>query len=419
MDLTLLETTMSDRGEPAYRTRQVWEWAARGATGYDAMTNVPTRLRDALGEAVPFSTLDGRPASGGAGRDREDALPHARRSPGRGGADALPRRSPLDLRLVAVGLPPDVHVLRDRADAVRPQPDASEIVDQALHFRRIEAVDHCVFMGMGEPLLNLDKVLAAAGACRIGITHRRTTISTVGWMPGLTRFVDEVEEPIRLALSLHAADPALRSQLMPVNDRYPLADVLAECRRYVELRGRKVYVEYVMLEGVNDTPRHAAELARGPRPEGVQGEPDPVQPDRSRTAVRRETRSQRSRACSTGPGSRPRYASRVAATSRRRAGNLPRRRSALARRGDASDPPCRFRRVPSAPSSSELPAGARCPRLVELEARGELRECLGRGDVFERNLRNGSPVSVRRVDEVEHEVAQQRPSIADAAQEAG
>src|SRR4029077_14595771 len=57
MDIALLESTMSDRGEPAYRTRQVWEWAARGATGYDAMTNVPTRLRDALGEAVPFSTL--------------------------------------------------------------------------------------------------------------------------------------------------------------------------------------------------------------------------------------------------------------------------------------------------------------------------------------------------------------------------
>ena len=81
-------------------------------------------------------------------------------------------------------------------------------------------------------------------------------------MPGLTRFVDEVEEPIRLALSLHAADPALRSRLMPVNDRYPLADVIAECRRYVELRGRRVFVEYVMLEGVNDSAEQAAELAR-------------------------------------------------------------------------------------------------------------------------------------------------------------
>jgi 23S rRNA (adenine2503-C2)-methyltransferase len=138
---------------------------------------------------------------------------------------------------------------------------ASEILDQVLHFRRIEPLNHLVFMGMGEPFLNYDGVLAAARRLPdIGITHRRTTISTVGWMPGLTRFVDEVEEPIRLALSLHAADPRLRSELMPVNDRYPLPSVLAECRRYWELRHRKVFVEYVMLAGVNDSPERAHEL---------------------------------------------------------------------------------------------------------------------------------------------------------------
>ena len=140
---------------------------------------------------------------------------------------------------------------------------AGEILDQALHFRRIEPIDHLVFMGMGEPMMNLDAVLEAARRLPdLGVTHRRTTISTVGWLPGLRRFVDEVEEPIRLALSLHAPDDALRSTLMPVNDRYPLADVLAECRRYVELRGRKVFVEYVMLAGVNDRPEHAEALAK-------------------------------------------------------------------------------------------------------------------------------------------------------------
>src|SRR5213075_3084312 len=105
---------------------------------------------------------------------------------------------------------------------------ASEILDQALHFRRLTKVDHAVFMGMGEPMLNLDEVLAAARRLPdVGITPRRTTISTVGWMPGLTRFVDEVQEPVRLALSLHVADPKLRSRIMPVNDRYPVAEVLA------------------------------------------------------------------------------------------------------------------------------------------------------------------------------------------------
>jgi 23S rRNA (adenine2503-C2)-methyltransferase len=139
---------------------------------------------------------------------------------------------------------------------------SSEILDQALHFRRREAVDHAVFMGMGEPMLNVDHVLAAARQLPdLGITHRRTTISTVGWLPGLRRFVDEVEEPIRLALSLHAADGRLRSELMPVNDRYPLADVLAECRRYFELRHRRVFVEYVLLAGVNDRVDQARALA--------------------------------------------------------------------------------------------------------------------------------------------------------------
>ncbi len=139
---------------------------------------------------------------------------------------------------------------------------AWEMLDQALHFRRIEPIDHVVFMGMGEPMLNVDAVVAAARRLPdLGVTHRRTTISTVGWLPGLTRFVDEVSEPIRLALSLHAPTDALRSQIMPVNDRYPLEDVLAECTRYFELRRRKVFVEYVMLAGVNDSREHAASLA--------------------------------------------------------------------------------------------------------------------------------------------------------------
>jgi 23S rRNA (adenine2503-C2)-methyltransferase len=86
-------------------------------------------------------------------------------------------------------------------------------------------------------------------------------VSTVGWLPGLRQFVDDVEEPIRLALSLHAPTDELRSELMAVNERYPLADVLAECHRYFELRRRKVFVEYVLLRGVNDRVEQARALA--------------------------------------------------------------------------------------------------------------------------------------------------------------
>jgi 23S rRNA (adenine2503-C2)-methyltransferase len=137
----------------------------------------------------------------------------------------------------------------------------SEIIDQALHFRRIEPVDHCVFMGMGEPLMNFDAVMAACELLpEIGIATSHTTVSTVGWLPGIERLCEEGPR-VRLALSLHAPDDALRSELMPVNERYPLADVLGACRRWRHARGKRVYIEYLMLAGVNDRPAQARALA--------------------------------------------------------------------------------------------------------------------------------------------------------------
>jgi 23S rRNA (adenine2503-C2)-methyltransferase len=116
-------------------------------------------------------------------------------------------------------------------------------------------------MGMGEPLMNLDAVLAACARLPdVGITHRRTAVSTVGWIPGIEQLTEQAM-PLRLALSLHAADPALRSELMPVNDRYPLDQVLAACRAFYERKRRKVFVEYVMLAGVNDRVQQATQLA--------------------------------------------------------------------------------------------------------------------------------------------------------------
>jgi 23S rRNA (adenine2503-C2)-methyltransferase len=137
----------------------------------------------------------------------------------------------------------------------------SEILDQALHFRREEPVNHAVFMGMGEPLMNLDNVLAACERLpEIGIAHSNTGISTVGWIPGIERMAAE-GPPVRLALSLHAPEDALRSEIMPVNDRYPLRDVLDACLRWQERRRRKVFVEYLMLDGVNDRYEQAIQLA--------------------------------------------------------------------------------------------------------------------------------------------------------------
>jgi 23S rRNA (adenine2503-C2)-methyltransferase len=93
------------------------------------------------------------------------------------------------------------------------------------------------------------------------VTHRRTAISTVGWIPGIDRLT-ETDMPIRLALSLHAADDALRTDIMPVNERYPLADVLEACRRFHAAKRRLVFIEYVMLAGVNDRYEQAVALAQ-------------------------------------------------------------------------------------------------------------------------------------------------------------
>jgi 23S rRNA (adenine2503-C2)-methyltransferase len=274
MDIDLLQQRLAARGEPPFRAGQVWRWLARGASSYGAMTDLPAGLRAALADEVPLSTLElegeARARDGTIkalfrthdGRPVEAVLMRYRTPKGPRGAEggAVGRRSvclssqsgcPLTCTFCATGQ------MRFGRNLTQ-----HEIVDQALHFRRVGELDHAVFMGMGEPMMNLDAVLAA---CRrlpdLGIAHRRTAISTVGWIPGIDRLA-EAGMPIRLALSLHAADDALRSELMPVNERYPLADVLAACRRFNELRRRFVFVEYVMLAGVNDRYEQALQLAR-------------------------------------------------------------------------------------------------------------------------------------------------------------
>jgi 23S rRNA (adenine2503-C2)-methyltransferase len=262
MDLALLDDRLAALGEPRFRSKQVWAWAARGATGYDEMTDLPAALRTRLAQEVPFSTLalereahardgtvkalfrthDGRPVEAVLMRYRD-----GRRSL------CLSSQSgcPLTCTFCATG------TMRFGRNLT-----AAEILDQALHFRRTERLDHAVFMGMGEPMMNLDSVLAACERLPdLGIAHRRTAISTVGWIPGIDRLA-ACDMPIRLALSLHAADEALRSELMPVNDRYPLRDVLAACHRFHEAKRRLVFVEYVMLAGVNDRYEQALALAR-------------------------------------------------------------------------------------------------------------------------------------------------------------
>jgi 23S rRNA (adenine2503-C2)-methyltransferase len=261
VDLQRLDELLAAAGEPAFRARQVWRWASAGAPGYDAMTDVPGALRARLDAELPYSTLelvheahakdgtvkalfhthDGRPVEAVLMRYRD-----GRRSV----CVSSQSGCPLTCTFCATG------AMRFGRNLT-----ASEILDQVLHFRRIEPLDHLVYMGMGEPLMNLPNVLAAARRLPdAGIAHRRTGVSTVGWVPGIDALA-ESEMPIRLALSLHAPEDALRSRIMPVNERYPLADVLAACERFFFAKRRQVFVEYVMLAGVNDRYEQAVRLA--------------------------------------------------------------------------------------------------------------------------------------------------------------
>jgi len=127
------------------------------------------------------------------------------------------------------------------------------------------AISNVVLMGMGEPLLNLENVLPALRLMlddnAYGLSRRRVTVSTVGIVPMMDRLRDEC--PVALAVSLHAPNDALRSRLVPINEKYPLAALFAACRRYLEKEPRDfVTFEYVMLEGVNDSDAQARELAR-------------------------------------------------------------------------------------------------------------------------------------------------------------
>lgn len=257
----LLESKLAELGEPAFRARQVWEWAARGAKGYEEMSNVPAGLRAQLPGLVPFSSLElVQEAFSTDGTVKALFKTHDGRSVEavlmqyRDGRKSLCLSSqsgcPLTCTFCATG-----------AMKFGRNLTAGEILDQALHFRREHDVNHVVFMGMGEPMMNLPNVLET---CRrlpsVGVTHRRTAISTVGWIPGIDKLAGE-DMPIRLALSIHAGDEELRSRIMPVNDRYPLSEVLAACDRFYAAKKRQVFVEYVMLRDVNDQAVHARQLA--------------------------------------------------------------------------------------------------------------------------------------------------------------
>ena len=140
-----------------------------------------------------------------------------------------------------------------------------EIVEQVVRAARAarpRRLSNVVFMGMGEPMANYDRVWAAIRRLHddVGISARHLTLSTVGIIPGIKRLATE-DLPVNLAVSLHAANDALRDELVPINKRYPIADLVDACRAYIDAKGRRLSFEWAMINGVNDRDQDAVELA--------------------------------------------------------------------------------------------------------------------------------------------------------------
>ena len=275
--LTQLEGWLTERGQPAYRARQIADhvWAG-AALSIDELRTLPQALRHELDDAFRLTTLgppDITPSDGGLTQKALHRLDDGRlietvlmRYPARGWRKARATACISSQAGCAVGCPfcatGELGFWRDL--------EVAEIVDQVRVWRQWLAgvgqrLTNVVFMGMGEPLLNVERVLDAAAAItdrtRFGLGARHVTISTSGVLPGMEKMI-AAGPAYTLAVSLHAARPELRDVLVPLNRRYPIADVVDAAGRYSAKTGRRVTYEYVMIEGINDTPGDANAVVR-------------------------------------------------------------------------------------------------------------------------------------------------------------
>jgi 23S rRNA (adenine2503-C2)-methyltransferase len=308
LDRRALEGALGDLGYPRYRADQVWHWLYRRlVTGFDEMRNLPRDLQvalasrwhlaplreaanttsgEGLAEKALFGLVDGQYVETVLMHYLDPADDDADEPGGHGDGVAAPGGSPTPDVLAATGRADEkvrhtvcvstqvgcamgcVFCATGQMGLVR-NLSAGECVAQVVVMaRRLrdagERLTSVVFMGMGEPLANWSGTWGAVETLTdpdgLGLSPRRLTISTVGIVPGIRRLA-RAEKPVRLAVSLHAPDDALRERLVGVNRVYPIAEVLAACREYQAAGGRRITIEYVLIDGVNDRPEQASRLS--------------------------------------------------------------------------------------------------------------------------------------------------------------
>jgi 23S rRNA (adenine2503-C2)-methyltransferase len=268
LTLDELETMAADLGEPRYRGRQLARWIYRHRVpAVAAMTDLPEALRVRLAEHTALSRLHAVARADAADGSTTKFL--LRLHDGRTIETVLMRYD--DGRRTAcistqVGCAMGCTFCATGLAGLERNLAAGEIVDQVLLVAQQtgERPTHVVFMGMGEPLANYDATLRAVRLLNArwgaGIGMRHLTISTVGLVPQIRRLAAERLQ-LTLAVSLHAPDDELRAQLVPVNRRWPIAELLAATRDYATTTGRRATLEYVLMAGVNDRDEQARRLA--------------------------------------------------------------------------------------------------------------------------------------------------------------
>jgi len=272
-DLPALQTWFVEQGEKPFRATQVMKWIYQfGVDDFEAMSNLGKALREKLAQRAEI-----RAPEIVSEQHASDGVVKWLLQVGNGNCVEtvyIPEQGRGTLCVSSqVGCALDCSFCSTAQQGFNRNLSAAEIIgqlwraNQALQClpREQRLISNVVMMGMGEPLLNFDNVVTAMNLMiednAYGLSKRRVTLSTSGVVPALDRL--KVVSDVSLAVSLHAANDALRDQLVPLNRKYPLAELLAACKRYIagETK-RKVTFEYVMLDGINDSPAQARALVK-------------------------------------------------------------------------------------------------------------------------------------------------------------
>jgi len=286
-DLSFPELTslLAEWGEPAYRARQIWQGLYRNFWNTPKEFSIlPAALRQKLAESLKFNLLvpvttlqssDGETVKTlfllQDGRAIETVLmkydPSVTLQQSQRGGSGQSRRT-LCVS-TQVGCAMGCVFCATGQMGFKRHLSSGEIVAQLMYYARLlhaqgEVITNVVVMGMGEPFHNYDNTMAAIDRLNdpdgYNFGARRFTISTIGLVPAIRRFAAEKRQ-VNLAISLHAADDALRASMLPVNKRYPIDELLEACRDYIAATGRRITFEWALVNGVNDTPEQARLLA--------------------------------------------------------------------------------------------------------------------------------------------------------------